>query len=199
MIVFMTDSFIKFARLCRSYAAILSLCVLAACSYGILHDQITARLCVEYFTVGHRRILDTESPTILGFAWGILATWWAGVLLGCPLAIAACWGSRPRFGPSELLGPILKLLGFMAAGALLSGLVGYTLAGQGSVSLPERLAARIPEHRHALFLADAFAHSASYFIGFLGGTILVVQTWWRRRMLAFAKGGVKFEGPDTVR
>lgn len=32
--------------------AIVLLCIASAVVYGILHDQITARLCVEYFTIG---------------------------------------------------------------------------------------------------------------------------------------------------
>jgi hypothetical protein len=40
-------------------------CVLASVAYGILHDQVTARICVECFTVGPPRMFDTESPTLL--------------------------------------------------------------------------------------------------------------------------------------
>jgi hypothetical protein len=31
---------------------IVVLCIVAAIAYGILHDQVTARVCVEYFTIG---------------------------------------------------------------------------------------------------------------------------------------------------
>ena len=67
---------------------IIGLCVLAAVLYGVAHDQVTARVCVEYFTIGHPRILATESPTVLGLAWGVIATWWVGLVLGAPLAFA---------------------------------------------------------------------------------------------------------------
>jgi hypothetical protein len=30
-------------------------CVIAAVIYGIVHDQFTARICLEYFTVFHRQ------------------------------------------------------------------------------------------------------------------------------------------------
>jgi hypothetical protein len=33
---------------------IIMLCLLAAIAYGILHDQVTARVRVEYFTIGLR-------------------------------------------------------------------------------------------------------------------------------------------------
>jgi hypothetical protein len=49
-------------------------CVLAAVLYGIVHDQFTARICLEYFTVFHPPVFQTQSPTLLGFEWGVIAT-----------------------------------------------------------------------------------------------------------------------------
>jgi len=49
---------------------IVFLCILAAVFYGILHDQITARICVEYFTIGHPIVFGTEDPTLLGIGGG---------------------------------------------------------------------------------------------------------------------------------
>ena len=48
--------------------------VLAAILYGIVHDQFTARICVEYFTVFHLSIFQTHSPTLLAYGWGVIAT-----------------------------------------------------------------------------------------------------------------------------
>jgi hypothetical protein len=50
---------------------ILSMSILACVLYGIVHDQITARLCVEYFTIFHAPIFGTDDPTLLGFGRGI--------------------------------------------------------------------------------------------------------------------------------
>jgi hypothetical protein len=36
--------------------------------YGIMHDQITARIRIEYFTVDHPGIFGTDSPTLLGLS-----------------------------------------------------------------------------------------------------------------------------------
>jgi hypothetical protein len=63
--------------------------ILAAVVYGIVHDQVTARVCVEYFTIGHPPVFHTDDPTLLGIGWGIIATWWVGAMLGAPLAIVA--------------------------------------------------------------------------------------------------------------
>ena len=41
------------------------LSIAAAVTYGIVHDQVTARVCVEYFTIGHPSILGgTQDPTL---------------------------------------------------------------------------------------------------------------------------------------
>jgi hypothetical protein len=50
---------------------------------------VTARVCVEYFTVGHAPIFHTESPTLLAFWFGTMATWWVGLILGVLAALAA--------------------------------------------------------------------------------------------------------------
>jgi hypothetical protein len=156
----------------------------AAILYGILHDQVTARICVEYFTVGHPPLFPTDSPTLLAFGWGILATWWVGLALGLAVAVAARAGSRPKLAVRDLLRPTAVLLGCMAAASLLLGLVGFLLAKSGSVWLLEPLASAVPADRHVRFLADAWAHMAAYGTGFLGGGVLSLGIWRRRRKLA---------------
>ena len=159
---------------------IVALCIVSAVIYGILHDQITARICVEYFTIGHPPVFPTESPTLLGIGWGVIATWWVGLLLGVPLAIAARAGSRPRRNVPSLTRPIICLLIVMATCAALAGLLGYALGRSGLVYLLEPLASRVPRHRHDRFLADAWAHSVSYLVGFLGGIVVIVRVWRSR-------------------
>ena len=85
------------------FVSIVLMCVLAAVGYGIVHDQVTARVCVEYFTIGHPPVFGTDDPTLLGIGWGIIATWWVGVLLGIPLAMVARLGSRPKRSVGSLL------------------------------------------------------------------------------------------------
>ncbi len=157
--------------------SIVGLCIVSAVVYGILHDQITARICVEYFTIGHPPIFPTESPTLLGLGWGIIATWWAGLILGIPLAIAARAGRRPKRDARSLVRPIAGLLLVMAVGAAISGVVGYLLAVNDLIRLADWLAERVPPDRHARFLADGAAHLASYGLGFLGGAVVIVRVW----------------------
>ena len=79
----------------RHYFFIILSSVFASIVYGILHDQVTARVCVEYFTIGHPPVFNTNDPTLLAIGWGIIATWWVGLILGIPLAVAARAGNRP--------------------------------------------------------------------------------------------------------
>ncbi|MCK6474944.1 MAG: hypothetical protein L6R28_24760 [Planctomycetes bacterium] len=155
--------------------------ILAAAVYGILHDMVTARVCVEYFTIGHPPVFKTIDPTLLALGWGILATWWVGAALGVPLALTARAGALPPLGSKELVKPLAVLLGTMAVLALLAGIAGYVAAGQRWVWLLEPLASRVPKEKHAPFLADLWAHLASYVAGFIGGIVLCVRNLRVRR------------------
>jgi hypothetical protein len=162
------------------FVAIIGLAVFSAVVYGILHDQVTARVCVEYFTIGHPPVFDTENPTLLAFGWGVLATWWAGLLLGVPLAVAARSGSWPPRSARSLIRPIVILLAVMASCALLAGIAGWLLANHGAVYLVGPIGQDVPADKHARFLADLWAHSASYLVGFVGGSMVVFHVWRSR-------------------
>ena len=142
--------------------AIIIASVLAAITYGIIHDQVTARICVEYFTIGHPRLIDSDSPTVLGLFWGVVATWWVGLPLGIGLAVAARAGLRPKLTWSQLVRPLGVLLCSMFTVAILAGLIGYFTSSAG------------------VFLTAGWAHSASYLSGILGGIVLWIVTWRRR-------------------
>ncbi len=168
------------------YVKTIALCVAAACAYGILQDQVTARVCVEYFSVWHPAIFRTQSPTLLALGWGVVATWWVGVLLGIGLALCARAGRAPKLAAADLLRPVGRLMGVVAAVALLGGVVGYALARGGVIFMVGPVAAQVPAARHARFLADLWAHNAAYLAGFVGGIVLWVRTVRRRRR----RGGV---------
>src|SRR5438552_5033548 len=136
--------------------------VVAAVMYGIVHDQVTVRVCVEYFTVGHPPLFDSDNPTLLGIGWGIIATWWVGLVLGVPLAIAARAGSWPTRSLGSLVRPAAWLLVVMAVCALAAGVTGSLLARNGAVFLVGPIAQKLPPDRHVPFLADLWAHLASY-------------------------------------
>lgn len=159
---------------------IIFLCIFAAVGYGIIHDQITARICVEYFTIGHPPVFGTDDPTLLGIGWGIIATWWVGLLLGIGLVIAANAGARPSRSPRTLVRPVLQLLAVCAVGAVIAGLAGWFAGKNGLILLFGPLANKIPREKQIAFQICGFAHSASYALGLLGGIIVMIRVWLSR-------------------
>lgn len=158
-------------------------CLLAAVLYGVVHDQVTARVCIEYFTIGHPPLIPTESPTLLGLAWGVVATWWVGLPLGLMLAASARLGTRRKLTARQLWPAIARLLISMAGIATVAGICGYVLARSGLVSLTGSLAERVPLMAHERFLGDAWAHTASYASGLVGGIVVTVTTFRTRRLM----------------
>jgi hypothetical protein len=165
------------------WARIVALAIGAAVFYGLVHDQITARISIEYLTIGHPRLFAHDDPTIHALAWGVLATWWVGLMLGLPLALAARRGERPKIAARELVRPIAWLLGVMAVCALVAGCIGHFGAQRGWFVLFGDLAQRVPDDRKVAFLSAGWAHAASYLAGFCGGIVLIVRTWRRRARL----------------
>ncbi|MEP9359127.1 hypothetical protein [Sphingomonas sp. KR3-1] len=165
-------------------AKIIGFAVLSAIMYGVLHDQVTAHLCVEYFTIGHPPIFPTGSPFLLALGWGVIATWWVGLPLGIGLAVAARFGRAPKLGLAELRRPILLLMLGCGILALLAGIAGAIGAAMDWVWLVGWLAEAVPREKHVAFLADLWAHSASYAGGLLGGFGLMAWTWRQRRISA---------------
>lgn len=156
---------------------IVLLTICAAVLFGILHDQVTARVCVEYFTIGHRPVFQTDSPTLLGLGWGVIATWWVGLILGIPIACSARLGSRPPVRARDLRRPIGILLITMACLSLVAGVSGYFAAKAGVVWLREPLKSRVPTEKHLAFIADFWSHFTAYGSGFIGGIILCIWIW----------------------
>jgi len=162
---------------------IVALCIGAAVVYGVGHDMVTARISIEYFTIGHPRLFVTDDPTPHALAWGVLATWWVGAVLGIPLALAARRGRRPRLSARNLLRPIGVLLVVMALCALVGAAIGHFGAERHWFVLFGALAESVPAEKQVAFMTAGWAHGASYLVGFLGGLVLIVKTWRRRATL----------------
>src|SRR5262249_49574857 len=97
------------------------------------------------------------------------------------MILAARAGSRPTLRASELLPSIAWLLVCMAASAVLFGIAGYVLARRGVLATDWLTFSASPAMRYR-FMADWWAHSASYGAAFIGGVVLCVVTY-RRRLL----------------
>ena len=166
---------------------IVALCTVAAILYGVGHDLVTAHVCVEYFTVGHPPVFGTDDPVVLALGWGVLATWWVGLGLGAVAAAASRAGSRPKRSATSLVRPVAGLMLFCAACAAVAGVAGWLAASAGAVWLVGPMAEEVPAGRHARFLADLWAHLASYAAGALGGLVLAARVWRGRADRAKAR------------
>lgn len=153
-------------------------------AYGILHDMITAHICIEYFTIGHPKVIESESPVLLALTWGVIATWWVGLPMGILLASFNYIGRLPSLPAKEVVILMLKILRILFILAMFSGLTGYLLADYGVVYLPEHLADSIEPKKHTAFLSDGFAHTASYIGGVFGTIILCFLILKRRRKIS---------------
>lgn len=161
-------------------AQIILVSILAACTYGVVHDQITVRICIEYFTVAHPPLFHTASPTLLALCWGVSATAGIGAALGVILALVSQSAGAIPYSVPRLGRSILLLLAAMGASAFTAGVVGYELSRRGFISIPAGLAETIPAHQHHRFMAAWFAHGASYFVGLAGGALLCFRVWQAR-------------------
>lgn len=128
----------------------------AACLFGIINDQVTARVCPEYFTQGfHRRAIkrqngwifrqlkQTNSPTKLGLIWGIIATWWMGALLSVPLVLTARIGSKHKISMQNMIKPTIATLGFMGACSAAAGFLGYR-AARAEQDFSKKISIKLP-------------------------------------------------------
>jgi hypothetical protein len=154
--------------------------MLTAVGYGIVHDQITAHLCVEYFSVAHPPLFHTDSPTILGLCWGILATIGIGAVLGPLLAEVSQSEGLPPYPIGQLCRSLLVLVAVMAVSALMAGFLGFELSRHSVVALPAGFIELIQPGRRDRFMAVWFAHCASYLAGLAGGGLLIHRIWLQR-------------------
>ncbi len=152
--------------------------------YAVLQDQVSARLCPEYFTVLHPPIPGLTDPTLLGISWGFLGAWWGGVLLGFALALTATLGSRPTLAPRELVRPLAVLVCVLVAVTALTGFAVWYHAKLLGVSLDNQLSQLVPKERHRGLLAVACYHFTAYVTATVGSVALCVWVGVERRRRA---------------
>jgi hypothetical protein len=159
---------------------ILTVSILAAIIYGILHDLATALVCVEYFTIGHPKLIDSESPILLAVFWGVVATWWVGLILGGLLCLSSRAGPWPKVGGKALIPRIARLMIIMYLLAMTAWFLGFFASRFSYVWLVQPLANRVPRSIHDYFIADLWAHLSSYASGIVGGLIISGKTLYSR-------------------
>jgi hypothetical protein len=148
--------------------------LIAVVGYAILQDQVSARLCPEYFTVLHPPIPNLADPTLLGVCWGFLGGWWGGIVLGYAAGLICTLGPRPPLAPRDFVKPLTVCMG--AVGTI-TGLCGYSVwrhAEMLEVSLTGMDGLIAPERQRAALVVASY-HFVAYAAATLGG--LVVCGW----------------------
>lgn len=142
--------------------------------YAVVQDQVSARLCPEYFTHFHNPIPGLTDPTLLGIAWGFLGSWWGGALFGYSVCVAATVGRRPKLTVRELLLPMgLVVLATAGVTALTGGAVAF-YAEQFAVEVDEYRAGPVPADRRRSLLVVCCYHLAAYVAAAVGSAACCV-------------------------
>lgn len=151
--------------------------------YGMLQDQVSARLCPEYFTKLHPPIpgLTEGDPTLLGIAWGFLGAWGGGAILGYAVGIAAAVGPRPPLGVGDLVRPMLAPVAAVAASTALTGIVVWVHTGMFGVRVCPELNGIVSPERHRAALTVACYHFAAYATAIVGSVALCVWVSLERK------------------
>lgn len=164
----------------REVVLIILLCMVSSILFGILHNQISARVSEEYFTIGHRALIHSTSPTLMGIAWGVNSTWWVGLILGVLLASSGRIGSRNRRSPSSLVKPLVILFAVCGTASILMGFAGYELVKYGEIPFLKGMTDVISSSRQPRYMAALWMHTASYTAATMGGLILTVRVAFQR-------------------
>lgn len=150
--------------------------VLAACLLGIAVDLVTAHVAVEYFTVHHPHLIDSQEPLPIAFAWGVAASWWFGAIAGGVLLVARRFLTNPP--PDRwILGKVGIACASIWAMMMLVLLSIYAFAGL----IPANQRRPSFEHDRRL-MAVAIAHMGEYVFGAIAIVmVLVAMARYSRR------------------
>lgn len=145
------------------------LVVAATAAFGIALDLVTAHVAVEYFSVHHPHVVDSDSPVVMALIWGIGASWWFGGIA----AVAFWWynARRPRpVAPPRMLAWVVRALVWLWA--TMMGILAaiYGLAGLAPVEQ------RGPSFEHdRRLVAVAMTHATEYVLGGIVVVLLLIK------------------------
>lgn len=163
----------------RFRAMLLGIGVFSA--YGILQDQVSARLCPEYFTDMHPPIPGLTDPTLMGIAWGFLAAWWGGALVGYIAGMVATSGPRhPPLPVRALVRPLLVTVLVVALVTTLAGVSAWRHVELFDVRFETWVSHVVPPGRQRNAFVVASYHFVAYGASVISGVTLCVWVGFRR-------------------
>jgi hypothetical protein len=149
---------------------------LVAGAYGIMHDQVTYTISVEYFTKLKFAQFHYANfglpPRVFVAEIGFLATWWVGFFGGWLIARVAV----PRLPADKTFRYSLRSYGIMLSVAFLGSTTGYLYGLRPHPDYAAWLSAAEALHLCDLpsFVRVAYIHNASYLGGLVGLIAAVV-------------------------
>jgi len=144
---------------------------LASCVYGIIHDQITIRICPDYFLVWHPTLIASTNLTLVGLAWGIAATWWMGAFLGLLVGLGATAGKLPNAEKKTIVRTLLTTMAATGICAAIAGLTVWRMEIPAPSFVEGAKIARTSHDNRRRFMVDWAIHNTSYNVGALAGLV----------------------------
>lgn len=156
----------------KNYWTVVLGVTLLSCLLGICLDLVTANVAVEYFSVHHPTVIESENPWVLAMIWGVGASWWFGAITGLVLATLNHYRKPKPLGPRRILNWTAIACGVLWL-LMIAVLVGIYLFAE---YVPEAKRTETFEHDRRL-IAVAMAHQYEYILGGIALAILAVLTW----------------------
>jgi len=160
---------------------VLALASLIAGIYGIIHDQITITISLDYFLY-FKGLYTTSAPYRLGAAFiGWSSTWWVGFWAAAALIIALIIKKQSRGMVKRVLKEALIIMGIAAVSGAVGGILGYLIPVK--VDFFYQFALDHHVENYAAFFSVWMIHIFGYAGGLLGAAYRVI------RILKYRKGG----------
>ena len=166
----------------RLWTRSLALGLIGAIGYGLVHDQVSVRISPAYLMDWHPMIVASRDPTVVALAWGVVATWWFGLILGAALALAATIGRRPVAPWRWITGAIA----FVFAISALSAAVAYGITRAFALEMPDVLGpsyADLSQPQRLAFTQTLAMHETSYDAAAVATLIAAGWIVWRRQTI----------------
>ena len=154
------------------FLKIVGFMILIAIGFGLVHDLVTAHICVEYFSIAHPPVIPGGPPVVYALVWGVIATWWMGLILGVLLGLSSRLVRVRQISLNWLIKPVLAMFSVLLVVAMLSGLAGYLSVKYNIFNISISSPQGISENIYPRYVFDSFAHGTSYFLGIVGGLVL---------------------------
>jgi len=185
-----------------NFTSIFLTCSLTILVYSIIHHQITARSCIEYYNSDamphNKRILDLipfisyDNASLVGSIEAISKAVYPLAVGPLSLSLAARLGKKPKLHLKDFWVPLLSGIGLTTIASTIAWIVGFYSCNSTMQALGTNRSQYIPAEKQALFSANDYAQSAAFSVGF--ASILGIITW-----VLLKRGIIRQEPNETVK